>query len=197
MKSLGLAVTFSMFLLFVLFVRPALAQQQIDAAFGMSTVMAPSSTANSQSVGGGAFPVFSGDVLIKRNLGVEGEVAWRATQNLYGGYQPFRPIFYAVNGIYAPNLGPHFQLELLGGIGAESSRFYSQTYTCDFYSCSNYVSSNHFMEDVGAAIKFYVHGNFFVRPEFREYFVNNNVEFNSGHATRAGVSIGYSFGREH
>ena len=106
---------------------PAVAQYgpppQFDVGFGVGTVLAPSSNSASgdhspQTIGGGAYLNFSGDYLFWRHVGVEGEVAWRATQNLYGGYQPFRPIFYAVNGIYAPNLGPHFQLELLGGIGA-------------------------------------------------------------------------------
>jgi hypothetical protein len=170
------------------------AQQQADFAFGVGSVIAPSSNASGQGMGGGAYPAISGDVLLKHGLGFEGEVAWRASQNLYGGYQPFRPILYAFNGVYAPKLGKHVQLELLGGLGGESIRFYTQTYVCNYYSCTNYFSSNHFMGDVGAAVKFYVHGGFFVRPEFREYFINNNVEFNSGHATRAGVSIGYTFG---
>lgn len=176
--------------------------QQFDVGFGVGTVVAPSSSSasgnhNPQTLGGGSYLQISGDYIFWRHLGVEGEVAWRATENLYQGYQPFRPIFYDFNAIYAPRLGPHAQLELLGGLGGLSTRFYTQTYTCDpfTYSCTNYVSSNHFDVDVGAALRLYVHRSFFVRPEFREYFIHNNVEFSSGHATRAGVSIGYSFGR--
>jgi hypothetical protein len=51
------------------------------------------------------------------------------------------------------------------------------------------------MGDLGAAIRWYVHGSIFLRPEVWEYFTHNNQELSSGHATRAGVSIGYSFGR--
>jgi hypothetical protein len=177
----------------------AFAQQQFDVAFGVSSLLAPSSGSASgnhsfQTISGGAYPNFSADVIFWRNLGVQGEVAWRASQNLYGGYQPYRPIFYDFNAIYAPQVGKHAQLELLGGLGAESVRFYTGTYTCDFYSCTNYVSSNHFMGVVGAGLRLYAKGGFFVRPEFREYFVHNNYEFSSDHSTRAGVSIGYSFG---
>ena len=184
---------------------PALAQYgpppQFDVGFGVGTVMAPPSNNaglghTPQTLSGGTYLAFSGDYLFWHNLGVEGEVVWRASENLYGGYQPFRPIFYDVNAIYAPPLGKHAQLELLGGIGALSTRFYTQTYTCDYftYQCTNYVSSNHFMGDVGAGLRLYLGKGVFVRPEVREYFINNNVEFSSGHATRAGVTLGYSFG---
>jgi len=177
--------------------------QQFDIGFGVGTVVAPSATTSvtgnhsSQTVGGGTYLGFSGDYLFWHGLGVQGEVAWRATQNLYEGYQPFRPIFYDVNAIYAPYLDRHVQLELLGGIGALSTRFYTQTYTCDYfyYSCTNYFSSNHFMADVGAGLRFYLKGGLFLQPEVREYFIHNNVEFNSGHATRAGATLGFTFGK--
>ncbi len=176
---------------------------QFDVGFGVGTLLAPYSSSNSsnrsaQGIGGGAYLAFSGDYLLWRHFGIEGEVAWRASQNLYYGNQPFRPIFYDFNALFAPPLGKHAQLELLGGIGGLSTRFYTQTYTCDLftYSCTNYVSSNHFMADVGVGLRLYVHNGFFVRPEYRGYFVHNNVEFNSGYAARVGATIGYSFGRQ-
>jgi len=190
----------------LLFALPARAQfsseqPQFDVGFGVGTVTAPSSTSatgnhSPQTIGGGAYLDFTGDYLFWRHVGVEGEVAWRASENLYGGYQPFRPIFYDFNAIYAPPLGRHMQLELLAGLGGLSTRFYTQNYTCDYftYSCTNYVSSNHFMGDVGAGIRVYLTRGVFVRPEFREYFIHNNVEFSSSHATRAGATLGYSFG---
>ncbi len=198
-------IFFLVVLLSCLFLLPASAQYgpppQFDIGFGVGTVVAPSSASatgdhSPQTIGGGAFLNFSGDYLFAHNFGVEGEVAWRASENLWGGYQPFRPIFYDFNAIYAPPLGRHAQLELLGGIGGLSTRFYTQTYTCDYYTyqCTNYISSNHFMGDVGAGIRFYLGRGIFLRPEFREYFIHNNVEFSSGHATRAGVTLGYSFG---
>jgi hypothetical protein len=192
----------------LLFAVPAVAQYygeqpQGDVGFGVGTVVAPSSASASgnhapQTIGGGAYLSVSGDYLFWRHLGIEGEVAWRASENLYGGFQPFRPIFYSFNAIYAPPLGKHAQLELLGGLGGLSTRFYVPIYTCDpfTFQCTNYFSTNHFMGDVGAGLRLYISHGFFVRPEFREYFINNNVEFSSGHATRAGVTLGYSFGHE-
>jgi hypothetical protein len=61
--------------------------QQFDAAFGFGTVTAPAGKADSTgtffpSNTGGLYPSFSADVLVKHHLGIQGEVAWRATQNL-------------------------------------------------------------------------------------------------------------------
>jgi hypothetical protein len=174
--------------------------QEVDIAFGVSGLSAPSGTTNSSgaflpTMGGGAYPGISGDVLIKHQLGVEAEVFWRGSQNLYGGYQPYRPVMYAFNGIWAPRLTKSITAEVMGGIGGESLRFYTPYPTCDFFSCTTYVSSNHFMGDIGGGIRYYVWRDLFVRPEARLYLVHNNVEFSSGRAARYGVSIGYSFGR--
>jgi len=176
--------------------------QQIDLAFGVSTVSSASSgnvsagNFSPQTIGGGAYPAFSGDFLIKHNLGVSGNVAWRASQNLYFGYQPFRPIFYDFNGIWVPPLGKHAAAELMGGIGVESVRFYQPTFICTFTGCTNYTSSNHFLGHFGGGLRLYVTNHIFVRPEAHVYLIHNNYEFSSGHATRYGVSIGYSFRSE-
>ena len=178
----------------------AMQAQQLDGAFGVSTLVAPSNTTlttsnfTPQSIGGGAFPAISADYLWKNHLGIQGEVAWRGTQNVYGGYQPFRPILYDFNAMYAPYLGKHVELEFLGGIGSQSTRFYNSYYQCNFYGCSDYSSSSHFMGHVGGGIRLYVWNRFFVRPEAHAYFVHNNWEFNSSQSQRYGISIGYSFG---
>jgi hypothetical protein len=183
---------------FCLFERTAHGQQ-IDAAFGLSTL---SSTAGKSSgglffpsVGGGAYPNFSADALIFHRVGIEGEVDWRASQNLYGGFQPYRPIFYTFNAIWAPKLAPPITAELLAGIGGENLRFYTPVGSCNFLTgCTNYVSSNHFVGDFGAGIRAYFWRNAFIRPEVRVYLIHNNIEFSSGYAERYGVSLGYSFG---
>jgi Outer membrane protein beta-barrel domain len=172
--------------------------QQFDAAFGVGTLTAPSAssaTGNHQQVSltGGAYPVFSADLLLKKDFGVSGELAWRASQNLYAGFQPYRPLFYDFNGIYVPRLGKHAAAELSGGIGWESLRFYTGTTSCGAISCTDFVSSNHFMGHFGAGLRYYFHGHFFVRPEADLYLINNNQEFSSSRATRFGVSLGYSF----
>ncbi len=172
--------------------------QQFDVAFGVGTLIAPSAssaTGNHQPVSltGGAYPVFSADLLLKRDFGVSGELAWRASQNLYAGFQPYRPLFYDFNAIYAPKLGKHAAAEVSGGIGWESLRFYTGTTSCGAISCTDFVSSNHFMGHFGAGLRYYFRGHFFVRPEADLYLINNNQEFSSSRATRFGVSLGYSF----
>ena len=172
--------------------------QQFDAAFGVGGVTAPSGTvtqggSTTISQRGGAYPAFSADVLLKHNFGVGGELAWRASQNLYGGFQPYRPLFYDFNGIYAPKVGKHLQPEVMAGIGWESLRFYTPTFQCNFVSCTDYVSSNHFMGHFGAGIRYYVWGHLFIRPEAHLYLIHNNVEFPSSQAARFGMSIGYTF----
>jgi len=145
-------------------------------------------------MGGGTYLNFTGDFLLRHNLGVEGEIAWRAHQNLYLGYQPYRPLFYDFGAVWAPRFG-RVGAEVTAGIGAESLRFYNNYYTCSYVAgCTNYTSSNHFMGAIGGGLKFYATHNIFIRPEARLYLIHNNVEFAGSHALRAGVSIGYSFG---
>ena len=211
MQSGGLVKQFTVGLFFLLLLGSTHAQAQyqaypegpqVDATFGVGTLLAPTSSFNvnpvnhsPQSLTGGTYLSFSGDALFWRHLGAQGEVAWRASQGLYLGTQPYRPILYDFNVIYAPPLGRHAQLEMLAGIGGLSTRFYTPIFFCNFYGCTNYVSSNHFLGDVGFAVRFYLGRGVFIRPEFREYFINNNVEYGSPYATRLGGSIGYSFGR--
>jgi hypothetical protein len=176
-------------------------QQQGDVGFAVGTLVAPSSSSASgsyypQTLSGGTYLTVSGDFLFFHHFGVGSEVSWRASRNLYQGYQPFRPILYDFNAIYAPPLGKHASLELLGGFGGISTHFYTQNYSCNLFTCTNYATVNHALGDVGAGIKLYVHGGVFLRPEFREYFIHDNYEFSSGHATRAGVTLGYTFGRD-
>lgn len=173
--------------------------QQVDVAFGGGSLGAPGDSFNGGNLqpteGGGAFIGFSGDVLFHGNLGVQGEVNWRGNQGSYGGFLPYRPIFWDFNAIYARRFSKYFGAEALGGIGGESIRFYQGAVNCDeFGNCTNYVSSNHFMADFGGGIRLYPYGNFFVRPEVRLYLVNNNQEFSSNFPVRYGVSIGYTFG---
>ena len=173
-----------------------------DIAFGASglTSASPSSfDINSgnffaPTMGGGTYLGFSGDFLLRHHVGVEGEIQWRAHQNLYQGYQPYRPLFFDFGGIWAERFGKFIGLEASAGIGAEDLRFYNNFYTCGFTGCTNYTSSNHFMGAFGGGIKLYPTHNIFIRPELRYYAIRNNVEFAGNNALRAGISIGYTFG---
>jgi hypothetical protein len=172
--------------------------QQFDAAFGVSTISSPASTITNgllfPSDRGGAYPGFSADLLLSHHLGFEGDLSWRASQNLYGGSQPYRPVFYSFNAIWAPKLSKYFTAELLAGIGGEDVRFYGFTNCNNFFGCTTYTSSNHFMGDFGGGIRAYIWHNVFVRPEVRLYLINNNNEFSSNTVVRYGGSLGYSFG---
>ncbi len=172
--------------------------QQADIAFGISTVTAPPlspSDANHAPVllNGGTYPGVSGDLLFFHHIGVQGELYWKASRGDYlNTGLPYRPLFYDVNAIYAPKLASHTYLELLGGIGALSTRFYCSS-VCTFQG-TNYQDSNHFMGHFGAGLKIYPAGNFFIRPEAHLYLVNNNLEYSSPRVVRYGLSIGYTFG---
>jgi hypothetical protein len=176
--------------------------QKVDLAFGVSTVEAPGpSFGNSDhapvSLTGGTYPGFSGDVLFWHNLGIGGEIYWKANQGNYGGDPtlPFRPIFLDFGAVYSPKLASHTYLELDGGIGAIDTRIYCQG--CGNGYNTNYSSDKHFMGAFGAGLKFYPVGSFFVRPEAKLYLINNNLNFSSARVTRFGLSIGYTFGGNH
>jgi hypothetical protein len=183
----------------VLFVAARTAHaQQLDAALGFGTMTATSGPddlagGNTVSQRGGLFPSFSADVLFLHHhqIGIQGEVAWRASQNLYADTLPFRPILYDFNGIWAPRVGKRIQPELMAGFGGETLRFYGQI-NCTFVGCTDYSSSEHLTGHLGAGIRLYVWHNVFLRPEAHVYEIHNNNEFPSSNANRFAISIGYS-----
>jgi len=172
--------------------------QQFDAAFSAGTITSSSGkTVNGlyfPSDTGGTYLGFSADLLLRHRLGFEGEMSWRASQALYGGFQPYRPIFYSFNAIWAPRLNKNFTAELLAGIGGEDVRFYGYSNCNNFFGCTTYASSNHFMGNFGGGIRAYIWHNMFIRPEVRLYLINNNAEFSSNTVVHYGGSLGYSFG---
>lgn len=198
MKKLSLL----MVVLTSLFIVTGLQAQQIDAQFGLSGIKATSASNfdfndvnhSPQSLGGGVYPGFAADFIIWHNVGFNGEINWKASQGLYQGAVPYRPILYDFNGVYAKKVS-RVGFALMGGLGAESVRFYAGTENCGNLGCTNYVSSNHFMAHVGGALRLYVTPSVYVAPEAHYYFIHNNVEFTSDNATRFGLNIGYTFGR--
>jgi len=173
--------------------------QQMDVAFGVNTMTAPSASDASgnhlpQSLNGGAYLGFSADAVLFRNFGVQGEFAWRASRGEYLNVQPYRPTFWDFNAMYLPRVAKHTYFELLAGLGSESTRYYQPFQICDFYTCRNYVTINHFMGHFGAGLRLYPIRSLFIRPEAHLYLVHDNQEFSSGHAVRYGMSIGYTFG---
>ena len=174
--------------------------QQVDAQFGISGVHSLSasnfditSTSHApQSLSGGVYPVFGADVILIHNLGFGGQIAWRATQGNYQDVVNYRPIFYDFNAVYARKI-TRVGFAFMGGIGAQSTRFYVAP-SCGV-SCTNFVSSNHFLGHVGAALRLYVTPSIYIAPEIHQYFVHNNMEFTSGNVTRYAINIGVTLGK--
>jgi hypothetical protein len=195
LKKLILAVTAGV----VLMLASAAVAQQMDFAFGISSIQSPAYNNTNVlyppvSLTGGIYPAISGDFLLRKHLGIMGEISWKASQGLYNGYQPYRPIFWDFGGVYVRNVAKRAAVEVTAGIGAESTRFYTNYYNCSYLGCTPYATSNHFMGQFGGGVKLYVKGGLFVRPEARFYLVNNNVEYTSSRVIRYGASIGYTFG---
>ncbi len=174
--------------------------QQVDLAFGASSTFASSYNNSSLTYlpapeKGGIYPSFSADLIFKNHFGVNGEVAARAKQGNYNGYQGYRPFLYDFNGVFAPRVSAKATAELMAGVGGQSTIFYSPSAPCKYPGgCTTYLSHNHLLAHAGVGIRYYFWRSFFIRPEVHYYFVHNNFEFKSGNLFRAGASIGYTIG---
>lgn len=173
--------------------------QRIDFGFSVSGLDSPGpfSADNNHtqvSLNGGAYLGFNGDVIFWHNLGVGAEINWRASQgqNYLGQGFNYRPIFYNFNAVYSPRLASHVYAELVAGIGAEDTHYYTGL-NCGYLDCTNYQSISHFDGDFGGGLKLMATRHLFIRPEARVYLIHNNQEFSSNHAIRFGATIGYTF----
>jgi opacity protein-like surface antigen len=195
LRKLALVAAVFAFLLFSQFA----SAQQGDAMFGFNALMSSGSCgANAQGAlicpeKGGLYPSFSADVVFHKRVGFNFETAWRASQGSYGG-QPFRPIISDFNLLYQPRMNKKVGADLMAGLGWQSTRYYLPFCTGTI-SCNNFVSSRHFLLHLGGGVRYYVWGNFFVRPEIHYYHIANNTsDFSSDNVFRAGASIGYTIG---
>jgi len=125
-------------------------------------------------------------------------VSWRGGQGKYPLVQiPYRPIINDFNVDFQPKLSKKLGLDILGGIGLQSTRVYSSDYSCSYVSCTNYTSSDHFLTHIGGGLRYYFWHHVFVRPEIHYYWINNNTnDFSSNNVLRVGGSIGYTIGPE-
>src|SRR5580658_1139101 len=137
------------------------------------------------------------DVIFHKRFGIGFDATWRGGQGNFDGLgEPYRPILFDFNGVYQPRLGKKTGLDLMGGVGWQTTRFYGYqpTSSCVYFGAC-YNSSNHFLVDVGAGLRYYVWGHVFVRPEVRYFHVLNNSDvYTSGDILRVGASIGYTIG---
>jgi hypothetical protein len=177
--------------------------QQGDIAVGAGTLLAFKNNTSSEALlppqqKGGIYPSVSFNLLLRNRLGLNAEISWRDKRSTYDGFESYRPFFTDVNALFQPKLSKKFGLDFTGGIGVETNRFYLPgSASCGAVAGICYVSSDHFMEQLGAGFHYYVWHHFphlFVRPEIHYYHVQNNFEFHSDNVFRANVSIGYRFG---
>lgn len=179
--------------------------QQADAMIGFGTLLSPSAKACyiDPNTGnpycperGGLYTNISADVIFHKRTGIGFDATWRKLGDFGGLGQAYRPILFDFNGVYQPRLSKKVGADLFGGIGWQTTRFYSYqpTYSCYVYA-QCYTSTNHFLVDLGAGVRYYAWGNLFVRPEVRFYHILNNGDvFTSGNVIRVGASIGYTIG---
>lgn len=174
--------------------------QQTDLAVGGNTLWSPKSM--TASVGflpppekGGTYPSFSLQHMLRKRVGFNAEVALRYHQALYNAFQPYRPILYDVNAVYAPPLARKTTGDFMAGLGLESLLFYNAAGACGIPTggCRTFVNSNHFLLHFGAGVRYNLWRKVFIRPEVHWYVIHNNFEFHSDNVFRVGASIGYTF----
>ena len=174
--------------------------QQVDFFLSGGTLMSSSNNNNGlPSEKGGAYIGLGGDaVFLQHRLGINVETSWRASQGFYATGLNYRPILTDFNLLYQPRLGKKAGLDLTAGIGAADTRFYQPGASTPGYP--NYVSTDHFMQQLGAGLRYYFWQHMFIRPEVHYYHIqnnsniNNNGYFNTNNVFRVGASIGYAFG---
>lgn len=178
--------------------------QQADAMLGFGTVLSPGADAcgASSSINftcperGGLYTNIGADVILHKRMGFGFDATWRSLGNFAGSGETYRPILFDFNGVYQPKLSKKVGADLFGGIGWQTTRFYGYqpTSNCVYFGAC-YTSTNHFLVDLGAGLRYYVWGHVFVRPEARYYHILNNEDvFSSGNVLRVGASIGYTIG---
>jgi hypothetical protein len=196
LRKLALLAPVCAFLFFAQFA----SAQQVDVFLGGGSLVSSSDT-NSlyPPERGGLYINLGGDVVFYKHLGVNVETAWRATQGVYDGADSglnYRPILTDFNALWQPHLGHRLGADIMAGIGSADTRIYEQGVSCS--QCYN--SSDHFMEHLGAGIRFYPWHHLFIRPEVHYYHIQSNNSFtdngyfSTNNVIRVGASVGYTFG---
>jgi hypothetical protein len=178
--------------------------QQIDLAVSGSTLFSSKPTSASLAFPppaekGGTYPGANVDYIFQNRYGFNAELSYRYKDALYDGYQRYRPLFYDVNGVFAPRVSDKMSADFMAGFGGESLIFYNKFATCSpVYSgsCPISISNNHFLLHLGGGVRYYFWRHFFARPEAHYYYiVGNTDQFHSSNVLRLGASIGYTIGK--
>lgn len=175
--------------------------QQLDIAVGGNTLWSPENTTASEGFlpppeKGGVYPSVSAEYINDNHFGLSAEGAFRYHTTLYDGFQPYRPIFYDVSGVYTSRLARKTRGDFMAGFGAQTILFPQQFNNCGIVvgGCRMFTNSTHFATHLGVGVRYSLWRNFFVRPEAHWYYVVNNYQFHSGNVFRVGASFGYTFG---
>lgn len=177
-----------------------LAHAQMDLAIsGSSTWSTQNSTASvgflPPAIRGGVYPGAYAELRLTDHLGVSVEGAFRSHKAIYDGLQPYRPVFYDVNAVYARQFTPKVHGDFMGGVGGETLTFDNATGSCGpTGGCRTFLNSTHFATHFGVGIRYYFWRNFYARPEGHWDYIPNNFQFHSNNVYRFGVSIGHTFG---
>lgn len=170
--------------------------QSVDAFFGFNTLLTKSSQSGVPKLGGGLYPNAGGDLIfLPFNLGIEAQVAWRASQSNYFGVG-LRPVFYDFGLAWEPvKPGAIIRPDFGVGFGAENLRFYQGTLSCGTFSCTNHTSSNHLLLTANAGLKVYLGEHIFLRPGLYFYNIRHNgADLFVPSAWQVGLAIGYTLG---
>jgi hypothetical protein len=171
--------------------------QQGDAMFGFGTILSSGSCNADTDIcpeKGGLYPSISADVIFHKRIGFGFETTWKATQGTYPSTgQPYRPIILDFNAMYSPRIGKKVAVDLFGGVGWQSTRFYLPYCTSEI-SCNNFTSNHNFLVDFGGGLRYYWWHHAFIRPEVHYYNILNNNSFSSNNIIHVGASIGYTIG---
>jgi len=183
----------------------ARAQQQIDIAVGASRLYSPKPLNSSlafapPALTGGIYPQGSVQVIFSNHFGFNVEGTYRYNDDVYNGFQRFRPTFYEANGVYASRVTNRIRADAMVGLGGETVFFYNQFGSCNpIYAGDCHVNANstHLLEHVGGDLRYYFWRRVFVRPEVHFYHIQNNTNiFSSNNVLRYGASIGFSLSRQ-
>ncbi len=156
-----------------------LAAQGVDAAFSLGTVA-------SSRWGAGFWAGGSATAMFSRYLGVNGEIAFRATS---ANARRFNPYEADINLALRP-LPRRWTPELLLGYGAVRD----ESIVCASFPIVPFGPLNQLYgaAHLGADVKTYVARRTFLRFEYHFYLIRN---FFGANPSRFAVSLGYTFGR--
>jgi opacity protein-like surface antigen len=176
--------------------------QQFDVAVGGSELFSTKNTNASQAYlpppeKGGIYPSVSIVRTFANHFGYSAELSTVYHQQLYNGFQGYRPIFYDLNAVFVRHVAKRTTADFMGGMGGETVLFYNQYNNCQFAAgCAPRINSTHFLFHAGAGVSYNFWRRLFVRPEANFYYILNNNEFHSDNVLRLGASIGYTFHRD-